>query len=202
MELLGETTITRKIILEGRLVVGNDYSGDRAVGGGSGVVVGANDAPLTYFKINHYEYDHAGYTNFSSLSKCSAYKCQNCKVKHDIVINAINTLIVSIKKLTSKRTVIPSKRILYPSTPLEIKAKRRRKVISKALSIIRKNKIATPLFVCCTIEQCIRSIGEQHELKKMNIYHLFQQKNRHISVSTDDTTAENYPTDIYICCNS
>ncbi|PHT64549.1 hypothetical protein T459_31617 [Capsicum annuum] len=109
--------------------------------------VGANDTALTVFKINHYEYDHTGYTDFASPSKCSVCNCQDCKVKHDVVINAINALNTSAKELTSKRGVIPSKRILYPFTPLEIKAKRRRKVISKALSSIQKIKIATPLSV-------------------------------------------------------
>ena len=49
------------------------------------------------------------------------------------MINAINTLTASVKKIAFKRGVIPSKRISYPYTPLEIKvAKRRRKEISKA----------------------------------------------------------------------
>ncbi|PHU13693.1 hypothetical protein BC332_14898 [Capsicum chinense] len=103
MKFFGATTMTRKIILEGGLVVVDGLSGDGAVGGGSGPAVRANNAPLTIFKTNHYE------------------------VKHDVVINAINVLTTSVKELTSKRGVIPSKRILYPSTPLEIKAKRRRK---------------------------------------------------------------------------
>ena len=63
MKLFGATSITRKIILEGRLVVVVDgLSGDGAVGGGSGAAVGANDAPLTVFKANHYDYDLTGYT--------------------------------------------------------------------------------------------------------------------------------------------
>ncbi|KAF3679620.1 hypothetical protein FXO38_02671 [Capsicum annuum] len=68
-------------------------------------------------------------------------------------------------ELTSKRGLIPSKRILFPSTPLEIRAKRRRRVISRALSSIQKSKIATPLSVCCTEKRTI-SKREQHELKK------------------------------------
>ncbi|KAM3281149.1 hypothetical protein P3S67_028169 [Capsicum chacoense] len=55
IELFRATTITRKIILEGGLVVV-----DGAVGGGGGTAVGANDAPLIVFKANHYEYDHTG----------------------------------------------------------------------------------------------------------------------------------------------
>ncbi|PHU06088.1 hypothetical protein BC332_26910 [Capsicum chinense] len=160
IELFEVITITRKIILEGGLVVDDDLSGDGAVGGGSGAAVGANDAPLTVFKINHYEYDHTGYTDFASPNKYSG-----CKAKHDVVINAINALTASVKELTSKMGVIPSKRILYSSTPLEIKSKRRRKVISKALSSIQKSKIATPLSMFC-IEQCTMDKGEQHELKK------------------------------------
>ncbi|PHU06747.1 hypothetical protein BC332_23236 [Capsicum chinense] len=136
MELFGVTIITRKIILEGGLVVDDGLSGNGAVDGGSGATVGVNDAPLTVFKMNHYEYDHTGYINFASPNKCSACKCQDCREKHDVVINAINALTASVKELTSKRGVISSKRILHPSTPLEIRAKRRRKVISKALSSI------------------------------------------------------------------
>ncbi|PHT44368.1 hypothetical protein CQW23_13526 [Capsicum baccatum] len=120
MELFGATTITRKIILED----------------------GANDAPLTVFETtSHYDYDHNGCTYFSpdfaASSKCSLCKCQDCKAKHDGVINAINVLTASVKEMTSKRGVIPSKRISYPDTPLEIKAaKRRRKDTSKHNMIV------------------------------------------------------------------
>ncbi|PHU06082.1 hypothetical protein BC332_26904 [Capsicum chinense] len=140
MELFGATTITRKIILEGGLVV------DGAIGGGSGASISDNDALLTVFKVNYYEYNYTGYTNFTSPSKCSACKCQDCRVKHDVVINAINSLTASVKELTSKRGLILSKRILFPYAPLEIRAKRRRKVISRALSGIQKSQIATPLY--------------------------------------------------------
>ncbi|PHU30981.1 hypothetical protein BC332_03074 [Capsicum chinense] len=84
------------------------------------------------------------------------------------VINAINALITSVKELTSKRCLIPSKRILFPSALLEIRAKRRRRVISRALSGIQKRKIATPLSVCYTEQRTI-SKGEQHELKKVDV---------------------------------
>ncbi|PHU10293.1 hypothetical protein BC332_22153 [Capsicum chinense] len=154
IELFGATTITRKTILEGGLVVV-----DGVIGCGSGAAVGANDTPLTVFKANHYEYDHTGYTDFASPSECSVCKCQDCRAKHDVVINAINALTASVKELTSKRDIIPSKRILFPSTPLEIRAKRRRRVISRALSGIQKSKIATPLSMCCT-EQCTMSKEE------------------------------------------
>ncbi|PHT56771.1 hypothetical protein CQW23_05257 [Capsicum baccatum] len=125
MELFRATTITRKIILEG----------------------GANDAPLIVFETtSHYDYDHNGCTDFSSdflaSSECSSCKCQDCKAKNDGVINAINALTASVKEMTSKRGVIPSKRISYPDTPLEIKAaKRRRKDTFKASSIIKKSRL-------------------------------------------------------------
>ncbi|PHT40092.1 hypothetical protein CQW23_18946 [Capsicum baccatum] len=71
--------------------------------------------------------------------------------------------------MTSKRGVIPSKRISYPDTPLEIKAaKKRRKDTSKASSSI-KSKIIMPLSLSCTDVQCARAIGEQHELKKVDV---------------------------------
>ncbi|PHU19481.1 hypothetical protein BC332_10632 [Capsicum chinense] len=96
-------------------------------------------------------------------------------VKHYGMINAINALTVSVNKMTSKRGDIPSKRILYPYTPLEIKAaKRRRKDTSKASSSIEKSKIAMPLSLSCTDVQCARATGEQHEPKKVNVHHLFQ----------------------------
>ncbi|PHU04541.1 hypothetical protein BC332_25363 [Capsicum chinense] len=136
MELFGATTITRKIILEGGLAVV-----DGAIGGGSGAGVGANDAPLTIFKENHYEYDHTGYTIFTSSSEYSACRCEDCRAKHDVVINAINALTASVKELTSKRGLIPSKRILFPFAPLEIRAKRRRRVISGHYQASKKAKL-------------------------------------------------------------
>ena len=123
-------------------------------------------------------------------------------MKYDGVINAINVLTASLKKITSKRSVIPSKRISYPDTPLKIKAaKRRRKDTSNASSSIKKSKIAMLLSLSYTDVQCARATEEQHELKKVNVHHLFQNTNKHIFISTDDTSAENYQTDIYICCN-
>ncbi|KAF3636375.1 hypothetical protein FXO38_24223 [Capsicum annuum] len=71
--------------------------------------------------------------------------------------------------MTSKRGVIPSKRISYPYTPLDIKeAKRRRKEIL-ASSSIEKSKIATHLSLSCTFDQCTKATEEQHELKKVDI---------------------------------
>ncbi|KAF3618730.1 hypothetical protein FXO37_34049 [Capsicum annuum] len=65
---------------------------------------------------------------------------------------------------------IPSKRISYPYTPLEIKvAKRRRKDILKASSSIEKRKIAMPLSLSYIVVQCARAIGEQHKLKKEDV---------------------------------
>ncbi|PHT54863.1 PHD finger protein ALFIN-LIKE 4 [Capsicum baccatum] len=106
--------------LTGGLVVVDGLSGDGTVDSGASATVGAIDAPLTVFKTNHYEYDHTSYTDFSSLSECSTCKCQDCRAKHDVMINVINALTASVKELTSKRGVIPSKRILFPSTPLEL----------------------------------------------------------------------------------
>ncbi|PHT78604.1 hypothetical protein T459_16656 [Capsicum annuum] len=136
MKLFEAIIITRKIILEGGLIVIDD--GSRSGSGSvSGAAVRASDAPLIVFETtSYYDYDYIGYTNFfldfATSSECSACKCQDYKAKYDGVINAINTLTSSIKEMTSKRAVIPSKRISYPYTLLEIKvAKRRRKDISK-----------------------------------------------------------------------
>ncbi|PHT35621.1 hypothetical protein CQW23_23321 [Capsicum baccatum] len=108
-----------------------------------------------------------GAIDFAAFSECSSCKCQDCKAKHDGVINSINALTASIKKMTSKRGIIPSKRISYLETPLEIKAaKRRKKDTSKASSIIKKSKIAMPLSLSCIDVQCARATEEQHELKK------------------------------------
>ncbi|KAF3668497.1 hypothetical protein FXO38_08054 [Capsicum annuum] len=185
MELFGATAITRKIILEGGLIAVDDgsFSGSGS-GSGSGTAVGANDTPLNVLETtSHYDYDHTSCTDFSTSSECSGCKCQDCKEKHDGVINVINSLIASIKKMASKRGVISSKRISYPYTPIEIKAaKRRSKDTSKASSSMEKSKIATPLSLFCTDVQSARATGEQHELKKVNVHHLLQQTNRHIFV--------------------
>ncbi|PHT72219.1 hypothetical protein T459_23004 [Capsicum annuum] len=160
MELFGATAITRKIILEG----------------------GANDALLTVFETtSHYDYDHNGCTDFSpdfvTSSECSSCKCQNYKAKHNGVINTINALTASVKEMTSKRGVIPSKKISYPDTPLEIKAaKRRRKDTSKASSTI-KNKIPISLSFSCTDVQCARATKKQHELKKVDITATVEEHN-------------------------
>ncbi|PHT88984.1 hypothetical protein T459_04097 [Capsicum annuum] len=113
-ELFGPTTIPRKIVLEGGHVVDD--------GSGSGAAVGANDALLTVFETtNHYDYDHTGYIDFASSSECLACKYQDFKTKHNGVINTINALTAFVNEMTSKRGTIPSKRISYPYTPLEIK---------------------------------------------------------------------------------
>ncbi|PHU28918.1 hypothetical protein BC332_01011 [Capsicum chinense] len=185
MELFGATTITRKIILDDGLVIIDD-------GSGSGAAVGANDAPLTVFETtSHYDYDHTGYTDFVTSSECSACKCQDCKVKHDGVINVINALTASIKKMTSKRGIIPSKRISYSYTPLEIKvAKRKKKDISKASSSIKKRKIAMPLSLSCTAVQFTRATGEQHELKKVNVTVGVTNEEHNITVDNPSTASK------------
>ncbi|KAF3662063.1 hypothetical protein FXO38_11373, partial [Capsicum annuum] len=130
----------------GRYVAVDDDSG-------SGVAVEVNDALITVFEIkSHYDYDHTSCTDFSpyfsTSRECSACKYQDYKAKHNGVINAINALTASVKKMASKRGVILSKRISYPYTPLEIKAaKRRRKDTSKALSSIKKAK-SQRLYLC------------------------------------------------------
>ncbi|PHT68611.1 hypothetical protein T459_28098 [Capsicum annuum] len=100
MELFIAITITRKIILEGGLVAVDD---DSHSGSGSSTAVGANDAPLTVFETSHYDYDHTGCTdfspNFSISSECHACKYHDCKTKHNGVINAINALTASTKKM-------------------------------------------------------------------------------------------------------
>ncbi|PHT84197.1 hypothetical protein T459_12640 [Capsicum annuum] len=178
IKLFGATTIIRKIILEG----------------------GANDAPLTVFETtSHYDYDHNGCTDFfpdfAVFSECSSCKCQDYKAKHDEVINAINALTASVKEMTSKRGVIPLKRISYLDTPLEIKAaKRRRKDTFKASSIINKSKIAMPLSLSCTDVQYARATEEQHELKKVNVTASNEEHNMTVdnpsTVSKDEEKVE------------
>ncbi|PHT70428.1 hypothetical protein T459_25532 [Capsicum annuum] len=91
--------------------------------------------------------------------------------------------------MTSKMGVIPSKKILYPDTPLEIKAaKRRRKDTSKASSIIKKSKIATPLSLSCTDVQCARATEEQHELKKVDVTAIAGEHN--MTVDNPSTTSK------------
>ncbi|KAF3665563.1 putative protein EIN4-like [Capsicum annuum] len=174
MELFGATTITRKINLEG----------------------GDNDTPLTVFKTtSYYDYDQNGCTDFSpdfaASSECSSCKFQDCKAKHDGVINVINELTASVKKMTSKRGVIPSKRISYPNTPLEIKAaKKRRKDTSKASSIIKKSKIETPLSLSCTDVQCAKATEEQHELKKENVDVTATAEEHNMTIDNPSTTSK------------
>ncbi|PHT79103.1 hypothetical protein T459_17155 [Capsicum annuum] len=70
--------------------------------------------------------------------------------------------------MTSKRGVITSKRILYPETPLEIKAaKRIRKDTSKASSIIKNGKIAMPLSLSCT-DVDVTATAEVHNITVYN----------------------------------
>ncbi|KAF3669164.1 hypothetical protein FXO38_07700 [Capsicum annuum] len=82
------------------------------------------------------------------------------------------------EEMISKRGVIPSKRISYSDTPLEIKAaKRRRKDTSKASSIIKKSKIGMPLSLSCTDVQCARATEEQDELKKVDVTTTVEEHN-------------------------
>ncbi|PHT59516.1 hypothetical protein CQW23_01879 [Capsicum baccatum] len=123
------------------------------------------------------------------ILKCSSCKCQDCKAKHDGVINAINVLTTSVKEMTSKRGVIPSKRISYLDTPLEIKAaKRKSKDTSKASSIIKKSKIAMPLSLSCTDVQCAKATEEQPELKKVDITATVEEHN--ITVDNPSTASK------------
>ncbi|KAF3639601.1 hypothetical protein T459_25161 [Capsicum annuum] len=191
MKLFGVTTIIRKIILEIELVAVDDSSRSS-----SGVVIGTNDDPLTIFETtSHYDYDDTGCTDFSlhfsTSSKCSACKCQECKVKHDGVVNAYNVLIASIKEMSSKRGVIPSERISYPYTSLEIKtAKRRRKDTSKASSSINKRKISTPLSLSCIDVECARAIGEKHEPKKVDVTVEATTEKHNITVDNPSTASK------------
>ncbi|KAF3618121.1 hypothetical protein FXO38_33599 [Capsicum annuum] len=107
------------------------------------------------------------------------------------VINAINALTASVKELTSKRGVIPSKRISYPYTPLDIKAaKRRRKEIFKTSSSIKKSKIKTPLSLSYTFDQCTKATGEQHELKKVDAIVEATAEQHNITVGNPLTTSK------------
>ncbi|PHU19214.1 hypothetical protein BC332_10365 [Capsicum chinense] len=112
-------------------------------------------------------------------------------VKHDGVINAINPLTASVKDRTSKRGVIPSKRILYPDTPLEIKeAKRRRKDTSKASSIIKKSKTTMPLSLSCTDVQYAGATEEQHELNKVDVIAIAEDHNIAVDNPSNASTYE------------
>ncbi|KAF3633433.1 hypothetical protein FXO37_27032 [Capsicum annuum] len=68
--------------------------------------------------------------------------------------------------MTSKRGVIPSKRISYLDTPLKIKAaKRRRKDTSKASSRIKKSKIAMPLSLSyIDVDVIVDATIEEHNI--------------------------------------
>ncbi|PHT83713.1 hypothetical protein T459_12156 [Capsicum annuum] len=188
-KLFRATVITRKTILEGELVVVDD--GSRS-GSGSGAAIGDNDAPLTVFETtSHYDYDHISCTDFTPFSECSACKCQDCKAKHDGVINAINALTAFVKEMTSKRSVILSKRISYPYTPPEIKAaKKRRKDTSKASSSIEKSNITMLLSSSCADVQCTRATGEQHEPNKVDVIVEATTEEHNITVYNPSTASK------------
>ncbi|PHT74330.1 hypothetical protein T459_21607 [Capsicum annuum] len=116
--------------------------------------------------------------DFVASSECCSCKCQDCKAKYDGVINNINALTAFVKKMTSKRGVIPSKRISYSDAPLEIKvAKRRKNDTSKASSIIKKRKIEIFLSLSCIDVQCARATEEKHELKKVDVTATVEEHN-------------------------
>ncbi|PHT97888.1 hypothetical protein BC332_33196 [Capsicum chinense] len=107
---------------------------------------------------------------YLDLSEDNNARFQMKMAKNDGVIKVINALTTSVKKITSKRGVISSKRISYPDIPLEIKAaKKKRKDTSKESSIIKKGKIAMPLSLSFTDVQCTRATEEQHYLKKVDV---------------------------------
>ncbi|PHU09501.1 hypothetical protein BC332_21361 [Capsicum chinense] len=182
MELFGATTITRKIILEG----------------------GANDAPLTVFETtSHYDYNHNSCIDFSldfaASSECSSCKYQEWKAKHDGVNYAINALTVSVKEMTSKRGVIPSKRISYPDTSLEIKAaKRRRKDTSMESSIIKKNSLSVSIdesYVATdvssvrnyrTVDVTVEATAEEHNITVDNPSTAFKEEEKVEPVSLEE----------------
>ncbi|PHT68203.1 hypothetical protein T459_27690 [Capsicum annuum] len=95
------------------------------------------------------------------------------------------------REMTSKRGVIPSKRISYLYTPLEIKAaKRRRKDTFKASSSIEKNKIIMSLSLSCTDVQCVRTTEEQHEPKKVDIIVEATSEEHNITIDNPSTSSK------------
>ncbi|PHU03502.1 hypothetical protein BC332_28753 [Capsicum chinense] len=93
--------------------------------------------------------------------------------------------------MTSKRGVIPSKRISYPNTLLEIKAiKRRRKDTSKLSSIIRKSNIATPLSLSFTDEDVTATV-EEHNIIVDNPSTAFKDEEKVDLISLGEL--KNYP---------
>ncbi|PHU29982.1 hypothetical protein BC332_02075 [Capsicum chinense] len=106
------------------------------------------------FSIDHYP---------MKMQYDSATVLTDCKAKHDRVINVINALTASVKKMTSKRGVIPSKRISYPDTPLEIKAaKRRRKDTFKASS--KKQDYNASVFILHRCSVNVTATSEEHNM--------------------------------------
>ncbi|PHT75895.1 hypothetical protein T459_19417 [Capsicum annuum] len=131
--------------------------------------------------------------DFATSSECFACKCQDCKAKYDGVINVINALTASVKEMTSNRGVIPSKRISYPYTSLEIKAaKRRRKDTSKASSGIEKSKIAMSLSLSCTdVDVTVEATTEEHNITVDNPSTASKEEEKVEPVSSGEQ--KNYP---------
>ncbi|KAM3217715.1 putative protein isoform X1 [Capsicum annuum] len=184
---------------------GGDGVAVGASGSGDGAIVGAtdftdfNDRYTSSLKCHTTDFSHGKDSqSFEDLAppclSCEdlapsclscACKCEECKAKHDGVINTVNALIAEVKEFTSKRGVIRSKKISDPLTPLDIKAKRRKKAISKALSSFLKRKIASP--PSCTLEQSTWATGEQHELKKFPMLQMsFQPSAEILAVAKAD----------------
>ncbi|PHT86961.1 hypothetical protein T459_09067 [Capsicum annuum] len=93
-------------------------------------------------------------------------------------------------EMTSKRGVIPPKKISYPYTPLEIKVgKSRRKEIFKASSSIEKSKITTLLSLSCIFDQCTRAIREHQEMKQVDFTVEATVKQHNITVDNPSTTS-------------
>ncbi|KAG5573787.1 hypothetical protein H5410_063553 [Solanum commersonii] len=93
-----------------------------------------------------------------NLNKCKNKEAQLISTGEDVK-KSLDALTSVVKKLISKRCVIPSRKISESFTPLKIK--RRRKSISKILS--KRQQIATtPL--PCNVESSSRAIKEQQKL--------------------------------------
>ncbi|PHT31922.1 Citrate-binding protein [Capsicum baccatum] len=135
--------------------------------------------------------------DYSSIATGRLYvasdKIPDCKENHDGVINSINALTPSVKEMTSKRGVIPSKRISYPDTPLEIKAaKRGKKDTSKASSIIKKKQDSNAsVFVLYRCGCHIEATAEEHNITVDNPSTASKEEEKVESVSLGEW--KNYP---------
>ncbi|KAH0749362.1 hypothetical protein KY290_028594 [Solanum tuberosum] len=101
----------------------------------------------------------------SSSSSCSACKFEECKNKEARLISSgedveksLDTLTSVVKELISKRCVISSRKNSEPFTPLKIK--RRRKLIFKILSNIKKRQQIATTHLPCNVESSSGPIEE------------------------------------------